>query len=621
MSPEDLFPNRPLQIVIEAYKKEIEDQQVANTSPRIQFGAFARGVFTQVKVKVCEVRRQAVMQTFQKGLQEEWGPRQIAKLEYPLPEAKNSIRVVTVRHGFGKHNEGLGIGSVANRDAELVPSIGVPQAYASGRKMAEANLFKPPISNSLLIVISPFRRTLQTALYFMGNDRWIFPTIITPLAGEHTFERSGVMQGDRGSTAAQLREWFPQQRHPQFDFSEVDRYCDEKSISGGAWWHHGEGSHETDSSFQARARELRRFLIQQARVRGAQHVLLVSHGGLLTHAFDNDKYDNCEFRVFDLFDDGYFCHPVDDREADALWTDAASIKQSSSRNPSTDPLVDPFGSVDLLTPSSPLPSPFLSSSPPSSSVSIATSTPMSTSAFTPTPTLTPTPTKPPKPAKAAKAVPMLVIEEVVQEMRKDGGHRYHFKGSVMVYGHRVTIDSRHRLSEIRAGLREKFEVHLPKALCDDLGEFPSRLCPHLMIMRYLEPWVQRIAHVVNSRDITVDSSSAPSSSSSSSTSSQQRSSGGAGGTKDSPRLSGDSPSSVLSGSVFGGSAWLLESGSGPSPTPPSSSPSPSPSPMARRRGSKDSLWTQQHRDTLLQIVVDFFHDPFALPPGGADGVV
>lgn len=49
-------------------------------------------------------------------------------LNKPFPEtSKRVVRIVAVRHGFGKHNEGMGIGSMANRDADLVPSIGVPQ--------------------------------------------------------------------------------------------------------------------------------------------------------------------------------------------------------------------------------------------------------------------------------------------------------------------------------------------------------------------------------------------------------------------------------------------------------------------------------------------------------------
>ena len=66
-----------------------------------------------------------------------WGCSQSQIFNMLRSEMKKSIRVVAVSHGFGRYNEIMGIGSIANRDEELVPSIGIPQSYATGRRLAD----------------------------------------------------------------------------------------------------------------------------------------------------------------------------------------------------------------------------------------------------------------------------------------------------------------------------------------------------------------------------------------------------------------------------------------------------------------------------------------------------
>ena len=123
-----------------------------------------------------------------------------------------------------------------NRDAEL-NRIGLEQAGRTGELLREANVFGMP----LLVVISPMRRTLQTTIGVFGADAWDAPTLVHPLAAETNvasrFKAPGVVkklvatvqQGDHGSTPAALREMFPPERHPQLDFSAVERYCVESA--------------------------------------------------------------------------------------------------------------------------------------------------------------------------------------------------------------------------------------------------------------------------------------------------------------------------------------------------------------------------------------------------------
>jgi hypothetical protein len=46
-----------------------------------------------------------------------------------------------------------------------------------------------------LLVISPFIRTLRTAVELFGQKQWTVPTVISPLCAEHTFARSHFQQG------------------------------------------------------------------------------------------------------------------------------------------------------------------------------------------------------------------------------------------------------------------------------------------------------------------------------------------------------------------------------------------------------------------------------------------
>jgi len=75
----------------------------------------------------------------------------------------------------------------------------------------------------------------------------------------------------------------------------------------GSWWcHSSTESYETTEKFTARAEKFRLWLAKECYDRNASHALVISHGGLLTHSFDSTKYENCEFRAFDLFHSGIF---------------------------------------------------------------------------------------------------------------------------------------------------------------------------------------------------------------------------------------------------------------------------------------------------------------------------
>lgn len=130
--------------------------------------------------------RDEKMDMFLKGLTTGWGRREIAALITP-PPPRPQIRVLTVRHGMGHHNDMHGGLSLFNRDASL-NHVGVAQAEAAGAVLAASGQFE----RIDLVVVSPFRRTLETAATLLSaaeNSGHDIRTVVHPLAAEHTLLR------------------------------------------------------------------------------------------------------------------------------------------------------------------------------------------------------------------------------------------------------------------------------------------------------------------------------------------------------------------------------------------------------------------------------------------------
>ncbi len=129
------------------------------------------------------------MEEYLTGLDSGWGPLALDTLRASQKEEQQQeqerFRVVTVRHGMGHHNDAGGALSVFNRDATL-NDIGHQQAHKSGEAL-QAVGFLPRLD---LIVVSPFTRTLETAVGILGGYcRPKLRTIVHPLAAEHTLQR------------------------------------------------------------------------------------------------------------------------------------------------------------------------------------------------------------------------------------------------------------------------------------------------------------------------------------------------------------------------------------------------------------------------------------------------
>jgi broad specificity phosphatase PhoE len=260
---------------------------------------------------------------------EEWFERESAALDAPVgcggrecgvsKQEEKCVcapawrRVLVVRHGMGYHNDLGGVTTIANRDAVL-NEAGEEQARYLGELLTREEGEKRFSWNRVgLVVASPYRRTMQTcalALEAAPEEQRLRlePILAQPLAGEHV--RNLTSRGDRGSVRQDLESWDPS-LCSRFDLDELDRYCHERQITNGKWYHHrGQDlGVETESSFMRRAVALRQWLGQLSAEKCAENemVLLFSHGGILREAFaPGEAFSNCEMRVFDISSDGTF---------------------------------------------------------------------------------------------------------------------------------------------------------------------------------------------------------------------------------------------------------------------------------------------------------------------------
>jgi hypothetical protein len=177
---------------------------------------------------------------------------------------------------------------------------------------------------SLLIVVSPFKRTLQTLLGMMeafGPAQWKYRTIIQPMCGEYY---KGV-GGDVGTNRAGLEQLFPRAEYPAFDFSTLDTYCAQwdHTRAEGSWWTHGTSLPLFETlTIQQRGTAFRLWLANTSVELKARHVLVVSHGGILRYAFPvpkSPKYENCEVKTFDLYPNGQFRRSIPLMTAEAQF--------------------------------------------------------------------------------------------------------------------------------------------------------------------------------------------------------------------------------------------------------------------------------------------------------------
>ncbi|KAK2628166.1 hypothetical protein QTJ16_002812 [Diplocarpon rosae] len=131
-----------------------------------------------------------------------------------------------------------------------------------------------------LIVVSPMRRTMQTAQQALG---WLMARGV-PVMLRAEFQENSSKPCDTGTSIAIMeKEW------PQFDWSSVDPVYPENT-----------GLYEFSmNGLKQRGIAARKFL----RDRPEKVIVVVSHAGFLRTSLCHRRFDNADYRIFDFKED------------------------------------------------------------------------------------------------------------------------------------------------------------------------------------------------------------------------------------------------------------------------------------------------------------------------------
>ncbi|KAK4096806.1 phosphoglycerate mutase-like protein [Parathielavia hyrcaniae] len=184
--------------------------------------------------------------------------------------------IILVRHAQALHN--------VDRDYTLHD----PELSELGRKecakLKEHLVLRIPRDLDVgLIIVSPMKRTLETALLAFGEliDRGI------PIIAHAGWQETSSKPCDVGTSLTSLPSLFP-----QVDFSHVDPVFPDKTSPAGVFYSHSRRA--ILDRGQAVLRELRE--------RPEKAVIVVSHSGFLRHAVTGNYYMNADYRIYDFVD-------------------------------------------------------------------------------------------------------------------------------------------------------------------------------------------------------------------------------------------------------------------------------------------------------------------------------
>ncbi|KAK4642924.1 hypothetical protein QC761_401660 [Podospora bellae-mahoneyi] len=145
-----------------------------------------------------------------------------------------------------------------------------------------------------LIIVSPMRRTIETALLAFGD-------LGIPFEAHAGWQENSTQPCDTGSPIPSLKSEFP-----QVNFDHVDPvYPDKTSPSGKKYFN-------TKQAIMARGQEVLRDLKQ----RKEKAIIVVSHSGFLRAGVTGRWYMNADYRVFDIADQDEGNVKIQERE----WT-------------------------------------------------------------------------------------------------------------------------------------------------------------------------------------------------------------------------------------------------------------------------------------------------------------
>ncbi|XXH03282.1 hypothetical protein Hte_009680 [Hypoxylon texense] len=181
--------------------------------------------------------------------------------------------LILVRHAQAAHN--------ALRDFTLHD----PDLTELGREQCadlRAGLIENPLAQKAeLIVVSPLRRTIQTA--FRSMD-WLIEKGIK-VEADASWQENSIKPCDTGSPVDALREEFP-----TVDFSKVDPVFPDKTSPAANQYHF------TKEAILKRAQ----IALEKLYDRPEKIIIVVSHSAFLRRAVSGYWYFNADYRIFDF---------------------------------------------------------------------------------------------------------------------------------------------------------------------------------------------------------------------------------------------------------------------------------------------------------------------------------
>ncbi|KAI8961847.1 phosphoglycerate mutase-like protein [Daldinia sp. FL1419] len=181
--------------------------------------------------------------------------------------------IILIRHGEALHN----INNEWDLPDPVLTEKGVEQCEALAEKLEQNFGFA---SEECRILVSPLRRTLQTVRFGLQwlRDRGV-PTEVRAEWQETTDNPCDI-----GDDPAVIKdEW------PDFDFSTLDPIYPQKT-----------GLYEnSEEAFQRRASFAKRWLFE----RPEKCIVVVTHSGFLKRLIKGPKYQNVEYRTYELVED------------------------------------------------------------------------------------------------------------------------------------------------------------------------------------------------------------------------------------------------------------------------------------------------------------------------------
>ncbi|KAH8754957.1 histidine phosphatase superfamily [Hyaloscypha finlandica] len=184
--------------------------------------------------------------------------------------------LILIRHAQALHN--------VTQDSSLHD----PELSQSGRE--QCIKLRENLQNSMpaelrdnvgLIIVSPMRRTIETALLSLN----VFLNKGVPIQADARWQENSDQPCDTGSALPVLAQEFP-----QIDYARLDAIYPDKTSNSAAAYRYNK------QAIVARAQ----MALEDLYIRPEHVIIIVSHSGFLRQGVTGCWFDNADYRVFDF---------------------------------------------------------------------------------------------------------------------------------------------------------------------------------------------------------------------------------------------------------------------------------------------------------------------------------